>query len=362
MDYKLLAALSVICLLPDAIQAETPQYKSGDIVVSRASADEPLRKEFSLAAAKEYLSKGNQAWTEKHKCVACHTNGTFMQLAPSLGKMFGEQVGAQRDFFVQEATKLKNASHASIRSGFKPTSVAYVAHGLATWDANNGSKLAVETQEALDLMLTVQSKDGSWGNAKCWPPFESNAYQGATVAALALRTAPEYLKQLNDKQKAKVGLLKKYLETTKPPHDYARVLLLWVSTKWGGLISDQREKEIIKMILAHQQDDGGWSMRTFAAPEAWGDGSRANKLKGEPEYKHPPSDGHQTGLAVMVLRDAGIDADHSEIQAGLKWIKSSQRKSGRWWTRSLSTDGPHFITYSGTFYPLMALHKCGEAE
>jgi len=360
VNYKLLIALSVICLLTNAIQAETPQYQSGDIVVSGASADEPLRKEFSLAAAKEYLSKGSQAWTENRKCVACHTNGIYMQLAPTLGKMFGEQVRTHRDFFAKEIAKFKQAPLSSISSGIKPTLVAYVAQGLAAWDANNGNQLSAEAKEALDLMLVVQSENGSWGNSNCWPPFESSAYQGATVAALALRTAPGYIKQLNDEQKAKVELLEKYLQSTKPPHDYARVLLLWVSTKWEGLISDQLKEEIIEMIIARQQDDGGWSMRTFATPETWGGGSRLAKLKSEREYEDPPSDGHQTGLAIMILRDAGIKTDRATIQAGIKWIKSNQRKSGRWWTRSLNTDGPHFITYSGTFYALIALHKCGE--
>ena len=360
MNYKLPVTLSVIYFLTNAIQAETPQYQSGDIVVRGASADEPLRKEFSLAAAKEYLSKGSQAWTENRKCVACHTNGTYMQLAPTLGKMFGQQVRTHRDFFAKEIAKLKRTPLSSITAGFKPTLVAYAAHGLATWDANNGNQLSAETKESLDLMLAVQSEDGSWSNANCWPPFESSTYQGATVAALALRTAPGYLKQLNDEQKAKVELLEKYLRTTKPPHDYARVLLLWVSTRWEGLIGDRLKEEIIEMIFTHQQDDGGWSMRTFATPVTWGGGSRLDKLKSEREYEHPPSDGHQTGLAIMILRDAGIETDHATIQAGLKWIKRNQRESGRWWTRSLNTDGPHFITYSGTFYPLMALHKCGE--
>ena len=32
--------------------------------------------------------------------------------------------------------------------------------------------------------------------------------------------------------------------------------------------------------------------------------------------------------------------------------------SGRWWTRSLNTDKFHFITYSGTVFPLLALDAC----
>ena len=110
--------------------------------------------------------------------------------------------------------------------------------------------------------------------------------------------------------------------------------------------------------LAHQRDDGGWSIRTFAAPESWGRGNRAAKLRAEPDFDTPASDGHMTGLAILALREAGVPADDEGIKRGIAWLQSNQRASGRWWTRSLNTDTWHFITYSGTTLPLLALHAC----
>ena len=347
--------------LPTVVEAETPQYESGDIKIVAARADEPMRESFSLTAAKEYLAQSSQAWMEKRNCVSCHTNGTFMQLAPTLGPMFKEQVEQHRKFFVLESSKFKRAPASAIRSGLKPTQLAYVANGLAAYDEVQG-KLSAETKEALDLMLTVQSEDGSYSNLDCWPPFESSSYHGATVAAMALVTAPGYLSQVSEAQQKQIDVLQNYLQKTKPPHDYGRLLLLQVGIKWKGLISDELQQETIAMILKHQQKDGGWAMRTFATPETWGGGSRKDKLNAEPNKVAPASDGHQTGLAIMLLRESGTPADHPAIQAGIKWIKSNQRESGRWWTRSLNTDGPHFITYSGTFYPLRALQLCGELD
>ena len=341
--------------------AEQPQYEAGSISIVGATADEPVRKSFSLSAAKDYLAKGSQAWTEHRKCVSCHTNGTFMQLAPTLGPMFKEQVEQHRKFFVLESSKFKRAPATAIKSGLKPTQLAYVANGLAAYDEVQG-KLSAETKEVLDLMLTVQSEDGSYSNLDCWPPFESSSYHGATVAAMALATAPGYLSQVNEAQQKQIEVLQNYLQKTKPPHDYGRLLLLQVGMKWKGLISDEIQQETIAMILKHQQKDGGWAMRTFATPETWGGGSRKDKLNAEPNKDAPASDGHQTGLAIMLLRESGTPADHPAIRAGIKWIKSNQRESGRWWTRSLNTDGPHFITYSGTFYPLRALQLCGELD
>ncbi len=81
-------------------------------------------------------------------------------------------------------------------------------------------------------------------------------------------------------------------------------------------------------------------------------------MKAEPDLANPPSDGHQTGLAVVVLREAGIPASDPRIQKAVTWIKSNQRASGRWWTKSLNTDSWHFITYSGTAFPVLALSLC----
>jgi hypothetical protein len=75
--------------------------------------------------------------------------------------------------------------------------------------------------------------------------------------------------------------------------------------------------------------------------------------------KTPLSDGHMTGLAVLVLREAGVQVNDPRLQKGIQWLLTNQRESGRWWTRSLNTDKTHYITYSGTAYPLLALMKCG---
>ena len=355
-----MVAISLVSL-SSHVHAETPQYKSENIEVVAAKADEPVRSSFSLAAAKDYLTQSSQAWSENRKCVSCHTNGTFMQLAPGLGPLFNTQVEDHRQFFLLELAKFKRAPLTAIKSGLKPTALAYVANGLAAYDQSKGN-LSAETKESLDLLLTVQSEDGSFNNITCWPPFESSSYHGATVAAMALAIAPGYLQQVTEEQQKSIDTLKSYLQNTKPPHDYGKLLLFWASLNWDGLQTKEQQSATIELILKHQQDDGGWAMRTFATPETWGGGSRKDKLNAEPEKDAPPSDGHQTGLAIMLLREAGIPADHNAIQSGIQWIKTNQRESGRWWTRSLNTDGPHFITYSGSFYPLRALQLCGELD
>lgn len=354
----ILGSLAVAAGLLEKV--DQPQYHAGDIRIPAAAANEPLNSGFSLPAAQRYLTDGSRVWTEQRKCISCHTNGTFMQLAPAMPGLFEQEVQRHRTFFVGEINRLADAPEAALKKGYQPTQLAYLAQGLASFDRHGSGQLSTETDRALDLMLQSQSEDGSYQNVPCWPPLESSEYHSATVAAQALGLAPGYLAGVDPAQQAVIAQLKHYLQTTQPPHDYARVLLLWASTRWDGLVSESRKRAIIEMILSHQREDGGWSIRSFGTPETWAGGVRSAKLRAEPEFETEPSDGHQTGLAILVLRQAGVPADHPAIRNGVDWLKKNQRLSGRWWTRSLNTDKAHFITYSGTFYPLVALHLCGE--
>jgi len=154
-------------------------------------------------------------------------------------------------------------------------------------------------------------------------------------------------------------LLEKLLRSeSKLQGDYDRTDLLWASTELPGLLGAARQQQLIQLILSHQKADGGWSIRTFAQPEEWGKGNRAEKLRAELELSDPPSDGHMTGLAIIALRKAGVPSSDPRIQRGVSWLLTNQRSSGRWYTRSLNRDGWQFITYSGTAYPLLALALC----
>ena len=350
----------IFLFIGPALFAATPQYQSPDITVPAASAGEAVLKQFSLAKADDYLEKGALAWTRKRGCVTCHTTGTYMQIRPELTSVLGEPTEEVRDLLTDELAKLQKMKHADLLKKTKPAEIIYTAVGLAQWDRHLTGKLSAETQAALELMFRIQEKSGTWHSVVLWPPLESSAFQEATVAAMAVASAPQWRGNLKDeKLKASVGLLQKYLRETKPPHDYGSVLLLWAAARMPDLLQKDRRQKLIDILWAHQRKDGGWSIRTFSTPEKWGVGNRAAKLRAEPEFKNPPSDGHMTGLAVLVLREAGVPAKDARLQKAVKWLLSNQRESGRWWTRSLNTDKYHYITYSGTAYPLLALMKCG---
>jgi len=351
---KILRLCVLIASAALADDAPKPQYSHGDITIPPASADEPRQAEFSAAKAEDYLHRGALAWKGAKDCVSCHTTGLYMQARPALAPFLGAPDAEMRAFFARKLEAFSRQSREARLKGTHPAQEIYLALGFAEWDAHVAKKPSPETGRAFAAMFELQLDSGTWGSADCWPPYESDAYHLAATAALAVATAPEWQPGTG------AARLKNYLRTAKPPHDYGRVLLLHAASRMKDLLSPAQRDELIAMVFKHQRADGGWSLRTFAAPEAWGRGNRAEKLKAEPDFAEPASDGHMTGYAIVVLREAGVPAEDARIRRGIAWLKANQRESGRWWTRSLNTDKSHFITYSGTAFPLLALAMCGE--
>ena len=213
----------------------------------------------------------------------------------------------------------------------------------------------------LRCMFRLQQKGAEWMTPLCWPPTQSDRFQLCAVAAMAAGTAPGWLKKaIKDPElKTRIDLLRTHLRSTTPPHDYARVWLLWASLRFPGILNSESRAATLDLIWKRQHADGGWAVRDFAAPGLWGDGARKKKIEGEPDFGNPPSDGHMTGFAVTVLRDCGVPATDPRIEKAVSWLLANQRESGRWWARSLNSETYHYLTYNATCFALTALMKCG---
>ena len=340
------------------------QYHYQDATYYRPTPDEPVIP-LSTKLALNYLEQGAIAWTNESHCVACHTNGTYMVIRPMLTPQFGAPQKELRDFFVTALREQMTPDPDDPKWEPAVSQTVYIAAGLAIWDANVTHKLSPETAQALDLMFKLQRPTGDWYiDDPNNPPLESNEFQLATVAARAAANAPGWLaQQRGTPNEAHIQLLEKRLRAEQNTQgDYDRTDLLWTAAEYPGLLDAKRMHDLTEMVLSHQQADGGWSIRTFAKPEQWANGQRAEKLRAEPEFLNPPSDGHMTGLAIIALRKAGLPARDPRIQRGIAWLRANQRASGRWYTRSINRDGWQFITYSGTAYPLLALSMCNAVD
>ena len=130
-------------------------------------------------------------------------------------------------------------------------------------------------------------------------------------------------------------------------------MLLWASTRLDGLITAERRTATIGRLRAIQRPDGGWSLPSLGS---W------KRRDGTPNDPEAASDGYATGVAVFVLRQAGIPATDPAIRRGVAWLLSHQRASGRWFTRSVNNDKAHYISHAGTAFAVLALQACGVAD
>jgi squalene-hopene/tetraprenyl-beta-curcumene cyclase len=307
--------------------------------------DEPLAKLLSLEKAAEFLDVTSQTWTEQRKCGTCHTNYPYLMARPVLKDSAAHK--EIRAFFEKRI-----ANWDSGKKGDEPrwpAEVVATAAALAFNDAQTTGKLHPLTRQALDRMWTIQKPSGGWEWLKCnWPPFEHDDYYGALFAAVGVGHAPDGYAET---EKAKEGLkkLRDYFKNNPAPNLHHKTWLLWASLKIDGLMSADELQKTIKELLALQREDGGWSLPSLAE---W------KGQRGVVDGTNAPSDGYGTGFIVYVLRQAGMPADDKAIERGVAWLKSNQRESGRWFTRSLNTDNHHFITHAGTAYAVLALKAC----
>src|SRR5262249_59503321 len=123
-----------------------------------------------------------------------------------------------------------------------------------------------------------------------------------------------------------VARLRAYFAENPPADFHHATMLLWASTRLDGLITAEQSRSTIDRLRALQQPDGGWCLPSLGS---W------KRHDGTPNDPEAPSDGYATGVAVFVLRQAGVPAKDPSIPRGVAWLLSHQRASGRWFTRSV---------------------------
>jgi squalene-hopene/tetraprenyl-beta-curcumene cyclase len=343
-----LALILECCLLSCAttMAADDMQSKEPAEKRPRPSSLEPMAPAFSWPRAAEYLDTTSLEWTRQRNCGSCHTNYPYLLARPSLAEYKSPAEAEIRKYFEQRVAHWDDAEKDA-----KPrwdAEVVATAYALAMHDSATTGTLHPRTRSALDRIWTLQKPEGCWDWLKCgWPPLEHDDYYGALVAALAVGHAPDgYANQ----ESAAQGLerLRRYFQKTPPPDLHHQTWLLWAATRLDGLMDSHKKEETIRALRAIQRPDGGWCLPSL------GQWKRRN---GKPNDSAAPSDGYATGLIVLVLREAGVPASDPAIVKTVAWLKSNQRASGRWFTRSLNNDKAHYITDAGTSFAIMALQR-----
>lgn len=307
-------------------------------------ADEAVAEELSLAKAAVFLDSAALTWQKDRKCFTCHTNFAYLYARPAVSAdaTAHKQVRAFAEELVQTRWPDQGPRW--------DAEVVAAAAALAFNDAATTGQLHTASRTALDRIWTVQKADGGFSWLKCdWPPMESDDHYGVTLAAIAVGVAPEEYAATPAAQKGMEGI-RSWLKANPPPTLHHQAMLLWANSYIPDLLTAEEKASTIQQLLALQKEDGGWALASL------GDWERGDDLKQDTEH----SDGYGTGFVLYALHRADVASSDIVVRRGVKWLKSNQRESGRWYTRSLFKDNHHFISHAGTAMAVLALKHCDE--
>jgi squalene-hopene/tetraprenyl-beta-curcumene cyclase len=347
MEYvanRCLAILAIAVLIAVTSAADEPLTLVNVSPPAANRSDEPMRAEFSIHAAVSFLDAAALSWQKEHKCFACHSDYAFFFTRP----LVGWRVPAH----AQLRSKLEQLAEHPRDVKYRVTEAVMVASMLAQNDALTTGRLHPTTRSALDRMWTMQREDGGFDWMKYnQPPSEIDDHYGVTMAAIGAGVAPDHYAKT---PAAEAGLdkIRTYFIDNPPAHIHHRAMRLLASLHTEGIMTEPERRQVVEELFALQKSDGGWGVASMGNWER-SDGKPRDTESG---------DGYGTGFAIYVLRQAGVAADNPQIQKGIAWLKTHQRASGRWFTRSMWKDSKHYITHTGTAYAILALAACGETR
>ncbi len=340
---RLVLGMAVLWYPASAFSAEEGMTLERVVSPGPNWADEAYAEQFSMQEAVRFLDSAALSWQKRHKCFACHSDYAYLIARPAIA----HDLPAHKQ--IRGA-----AEHLALhprKTGYAATEAVMVASVLAQNDAATTGKLHPATRRALDRIWEFQREDGGWD----WlddrkPPSEIEEHYGVTMAAIGVGVAPEDYRRT---PAAKQGLekIRRYLRDHPPANTHHRAMKMLASLAVDGIMNEAERKKVVAELFDLQKRDGGWNLATL--------GPNWRRADGSPQDTQT-SDGYGTGFAIYVLRTAGVAADDPRIRKGVQWLKTHQRASGRWFTRSMDKDNRHYVTHSGTAYAILALAACGE--
>jgi squalene-hopene/tetraprenyl-beta-curcumene cyclase len=343
--------------------------------------------------AARYLDERQSSWQSWPKaardrgtvCVSCHTALPYALVRPELRALLhGSEVAApERKLLADVLTRVRawgevkpfygdtTATGRTRAIQSRGTEAVLNALILASHDHREGVA-STDARVAFANLFALQVTDGE--QAGSWPwldfhlrPWESTSarYFGAALAAIAVGTEPQGYVETPAIQ-PDVDRLRRYLRshTSQPiwnrllrreddPNLFNRAMLLWASTKLGGLLSPEERKPIVAELYHAQASDGSWKL------ESLGYWRPAKGVRTE-----VAGDGYATGLVAYALQQAGITPNESHVGRALAWLRVHQDPAtGKWNASSLNkqrdprSNVGKFMSDAATAFAVLALTK-----
>jgi squalene-hopene/tetraprenyl-beta-curcumene cyclase len=322
------------------------------VLATAASQTEKPTQKWDTTAAAQYLDKAEERWATFPRahlerdtfCVSCHTASLYALARPALRAYTKDSQSSVGETKLIDNVLKRMAAWNEIapyypdqRYGLPKTSESRAVEAimnalvLATRDTATGH-LSDEARQAFKNMWYLQMQRGEVAGSWAWMNFhldpwegDHSAFYGASLAALAIGTAPQdYAKtlEIQDGVKALLDWLQRHADNENL---FNASTALWASSVMPTILKPEQKQAVKDKLLKAQAKDGGWSMSVMGDWKRL-DGSSADL----------GSDGYATGLAVLALTKSGDPAVVASVQRGITWLVAHQDKAGMWHASSVN--------------------------
>ena len=272
-------------------------------------------------------------------CISCHTTLPFAMARPALRGLLGERAPGAAETRILDNLLTRARGYREMEPfypdqtrGIPKTSESRAIESvmnalvLTTRDAESGH-LSADSKTALANMWALQMKTGPQNGAWTWlnfgyEPWESpnSAYFGASMAALAIGTAPDGYASGTEIQENLKNLRAYFQREFDKQSELNKLTALWASGKMPGLITPEQRAAVVDQTFTMQMADGGWSTAAIGSYKRQ-DGSTIDTA----------SDGYATALATLALQSGGTSPSDTRLRKGLEWLRYHQNPTtGQW--------------------------------
>lgn len=334
--------------------------------------------------AAKYLDEREKDWFDfdsrgegatRSTCVSCHTVLPYALARPALRQLAGVQAPSEQEAKLLAQTRMRVRNWQQLDSSAFGlfyddsdekkrqswgTEAVFNAVILALDDRYQGRSAPDEaTQQAFSNLWATQVSSGDHKGSWEWldfsePPWgtKESRYFGATLAAIAVGTAPGYYRANADADiEAQIQLLRDYLKRELPRQNlHDRAWALWAAAKLDGILTADEQKQLKRELFDKQRDDGGWSLPSLST---W--------VRSDGTAQEVVSDGYATGLILHVVQTAGVPNSDQRVAKGLDWLRNQQLPAGSWRCASVkkqrdpASEPGKFMTDAATALAVLAL-------
>ncbi len=261
-----------------------------------------------------FLVTSSKTWTEQHRCFGCHVQGVTME-ALAVGMHHQYDVG------MKDIDAMVSALQLGVTAGGHVTGTAFEGQAWARYDAWINAKHTDELLRYGEELIRLQQQDGSVTDDDARLPVTGGTMHTTYQAMQTWRQA--FAHTADDKWLAPMRKAERYLALTSSDWQVTTegLYIQNVNLALLGLVaagvgpSEQSSMRLQKILLARQNQDGGWGLD----PKA--------------------SDALATGQTLYTLRLAGHGDGEPAVDRGTGWLVEHQQKDGSWHTYQSNQGG-----------------------